>query len=68
VEFPESCKGRDLQKNRKQAVIAEQHVRIFEEIKDGDSYAASSEAIKHIDFEKEELRRIISESDRSGDI
>jgi GntR family transcriptional repressor for pyruvate dehydrogenase complex len=40
--------------------IAQQHMRIFESIKEGDSHRASTEAKAHIDFVETELRELIA--------
>jgi GntR family transcriptional repressor for pyruvate dehydrogenase complex len=49
-----------FRKEENRLVVAEQHLRILEAIKDKDSLGASTEAIKHIDFAERELTRIFS--------
>jgi GntR family transcriptional repressor for pyruvate dehydrogenase complex len=49
-----------FRKEENRLVVAEQHLRILEAIKDKDSFGASTEAIKHIDFAEKELTRIFS--------
>jgi GntR family transcriptional repressor for pyruvate dehydrogenase complex len=47
------------EKNRK--LIVENHLRIFEAIKNGDADGASEEARNHIDFVERELRKVLAE-------
>ena len=53
------------EENRK--LIVENHLRIFEAIKDGDADRASEEARSHIHFVEQELRRVIAEEDVDED-
>ena len=50
--------------NRKH--IAEQHVKIFEAIRDKAPDRAAREARNHIDFVESELRKVLSEEDSAG--
>ncbi len=50
-----------FKKKGNRQLIAEQHQRIFEAIKNGDKNRASREAKKHIEFVEKELRKIIGE-------
>ncbi len=45
--------------------IAEQHLRIFQAIRDRDAERASREARNHIEFVENELRAVINEQERS---
>lgn len=52
-------RDRIFQKKVNRKLIAQQHLRIFEAIRDRDSQSASREAISHIDFVEAQLREII---------
>lgn len=55
------ARKRIFRKDENRKLIADQHLKLFEAIKDRDGDRASTEARNHIDFVEKELRRVIVE-------